>query len=42
MNRKERKEHKEKDLQMGSVSTVKGRGQIMTPSFLCELCVLCG
>lgn len=42
MNRKERKEHKDKLLQTELASAVKGRGQIKTPSFLCDLCVLCG
>jgi hypothetical protein len=42
MNRKERKEHKDKHLRKGLASSAKGRGHIMNPLFLCDLCVLCG
>ena len=42
MNRKERKEHKENHVQTRLASHAKGHGQIMTPLFLCDLCVLCG
>jgi hypothetical protein len=42
MNRKERKEHKDKHLQTRLASHTKGRRQIMAPLVLCDLCVLCG
>jgi hypothetical protein len=42
MNRTERKERIDKRVQARLASPVEGRGQILTPLFLCDLCVLCG